>query len=102
MRQKTVITKLLKSITEVYYKVRQVLQSVTDCYYKVHQVLQSVTDCYYKVHQVLQSATVITEQDITTVPWPAFWKFFKKLPTHLTPLCKSMTGVNMANMAHSE
>ena len=25
------------------------LQSVTDCYYKVRQVLQSVTDCYYKV-----------------------------------------------------
>ena len=29
MRQKTVITKLLKSVTEVYYKVRQVLQSAT-------------------------------------------------------------------------
>ena len=27
MRQKTVITKLLQSVTEVYYKVRQVLQS---------------------------------------------------------------------------
>ena len=43
MRQKTVITKLLQSVTEVYYKVRQVLQSVTDCYYKVHLVLQSAT-----------------------------------------------------------
>ena len=43
MRQKTVITKLLQSVTEVYYKVRQVLQSVTDCYYKVCQVLQSAT-----------------------------------------------------------
>ena len=30
------------------------LRSVTDCYYKVRQVLQSVTDCYYKVRQVLQ------------------------------------------------
>ena len=29
MRHKTVITKLLQSVTEVYYKVRQVLQSVT-------------------------------------------------------------------------
>ena len=29
MRQKTVITKLLQSATEVYHKVRQVLQSVT-------------------------------------------------------------------------
>ena len=28
MRHKTVITKLLQSVTEVYYKVRQVLQSV--------------------------------------------------------------------------
>ena len=29
MRQKTIITKLLQSVTEVYYKVRQVLQSAT-------------------------------------------------------------------------
>ena len=29
MRQKLVITKLLQSVTEVYYKVRQVLQSAT-------------------------------------------------------------------------
>ena len=29
MRQKTVITKLLQSVTEVYYKVRQVFQSAT-------------------------------------------------------------------------
>ena len=32
MRHKTVITKLLQSVKEVYYKVRRVLQSVTDCY----------------------------------------------------------------------
>ena len=43
MRQKTVITRLLQSVTEVYCKMRQVLQSVTGCYYKVRQVLQSVT-----------------------------------------------------------
>ena len=43
MRQKTVITNLLQSVTEVYYKVCQVLQSVKDCYYKVRQVLQSAT-----------------------------------------------------------
>ena len=61
MRQKTIITKLLQSVTEVYYKVRQVLQSVADCYCKVRQVLQSVTGCYYKVCQVLQIATVITK-----------------------------------------
>ena len=35
MRQKTVITKLLQNVSEVYYKKRQVLQSVTGCYYKV-------------------------------------------------------------------
>ena len=52
MRQKTIIAKLLQSVTEVYCKVRQ--------------VLQSVTDCYYKVRQVLQSATVITKWDVTT------------------------------------
>ena len=46
---------LLQSVTDCYYKVRQVLESVTDCYCKVRQVLQSVTDfitkCvrYYKV-----------------------------------------------------
>ena len=51
MRQETVITKLLPSVTEIYYKVRQ--------------VLQSVTDCYYKVCQVSQSAKVITKWDVT-------------------------------------
>ena len=56
MRQKTVITKLLQSVTEVYYKVRQ----------------------------VLQSATVITKWDVTMYikyvgggTW-GFYKFFKK------------------------
>ena len=29
MRQKTIIKKLLQSVTDCYYKVRQVLQSVT-------------------------------------------------------------------------
>ena len=43
MRQKAVITKLLQTVTEVYYKVRQVLQSVTDCYYKLRQVLHCAT-----------------------------------------------------------
>ena len=40
---KTVITKLLQSLTGCYYKVRQVLKIVTDCYYKVSQVQQNVT-----------------------------------------------------------
>ena len=56
MRQKIVITKLLQSVTQVYYKVSQVLQSVTDCYYKVCQVLQSV-------RLLLQSASGITKCD---------------------------------------
>ena len=73
MRQKTIITKqkiitkLLQSVTEIYYKGRQVSQSVTDCYYKVRQVLKSVTSCYYKVCQVLQSETVIKKWDVTRV-----------------------------------
>ena len=56
MRQKIVITKLLQSVTQVYYKVCQVLQSVTDCYYKVCQILQSV-------RLLLQSASGITKCD---------------------------------------
>ena len=43
MRQKTIITMLLQSVTDVCYKVRQVLQGVTGCYYNVSQVLESVT-----------------------------------------------------------
>ena len=43
MRQKTVITKLSQSVTEAYYKVRQVLQNMTEVYYEVCQVLQSAT-----------------------------------------------------------
>ena len=51
MRQKTIITNLLQSMPEVYYKGLQVLQSVTDCNYKVRRVIQSVT--------------VITKWDVT-------------------------------------
>ena len=57
MRQKAVITKLLQSVTEVYYKLRQILQSKS-----------SITKCdkvYDKKRQVLKSATVITKWDIT-------------------------------------
>ena len=67
MRQKTVITKLLQSVTEVYNKICQVLQSVTDCYYKLRQVLEIVIGCYYKVCSVKQSAAVITKWDVTTL-----------------------------------
>ena len=34
MSRKTVIVKLLQTVTEVYYKVRQALQSVTEVYPK--------------------------------------------------------------------
>ena len=61
MIEKTVITKLLQSVTEVYSKVRQILQSVS-----------GITKCdrhYYKVPQVLQSATVFTKRDAAMDNW---------------------------------
>ena len=63
MRQKTVITKLLQSVTEVYYKVRQVLQSVTEVYYKVRQALQSASGITKCDRLLLQSAPGITKCD---------------------------------------
>ena len=56
MRQKTVITKLLQSVTEVYYKVRQVLQSasgITKCDRLLLQSASGITKCdsYYKVRR---------------------------------------------------
>ena len=61
MIEKTVITKLLQSVTEVYSKVRQILQSAS-----------GITKCdrhYYKVPQVLQSATVFTKWDAAMDNW---------------------------------
>ena len=54
MRQKTVTTKLLQSVAEVYYKVRQVLQSasgITKCDRLLLQRASGITKCdsYYKV-----------------------------------------------------
>ena len=56
MRQKTVITKSLQSVTEVYYKVRQVLQSasgITKCDRLLLQSASGITKCdsYYKVRR---------------------------------------------------
>ena len=56
MRQKTVIAKLLKSVTEDYYKVRQVLQSasgITKCDRLLLQSASGITKCdsYYKVRR---------------------------------------------------
>ena len=54
MRQKTIITKLLQNVTEVYYKVSQVLQSasgITKCDRLLLQSASGTTKCdsYYKV-----------------------------------------------------
>ena len=57
MRQKTVITRLLKSRTEVYYKVRQVLQSVTS----LLQSTSGITKCDRLL--LLQSVSGITKCD---------------------------------------
>ena len=56
MRKKIVITKLLQSVTDVYYKVRQVLQSLTEVYYEVCQILQSAS--VIKKHDSLLLQTV--------------------------------------------
>ena len=57
MRQKTVITKLLQRVTEVYYKVWQTVIAMYVRYYRVWQ--DAITKCvrYYKVRQLLQSET---------------------------------------------
>ena len=56
MRRKTVIRKLLQSVTEVYYKVSQVLQSASSITKYDKLLLQStsgITKCgsYYKVRR---------------------------------------------------
>ena len=52
-----------KVITRVWQKF--IIKCVR--YYKVYQVAESVTDCYYKVRQVLQCSTFITKWDVTHV-----------------------------------
>ena len=56
MIQKTVTTKLLESVTEVHYKVRQVLQSasgITRCDRLLLQSASGIIKCdsYYKVRR---------------------------------------------------
>ena len=63
MRQKTVITKFLQSVTDVYYKVRQVLQSasgITKCDRLLLQSASGITKCD---RLLLQSASGITKCD---------------------------------------
>ena len=61
MTQKTVITKLLQSVTEVYYKVRQVLQSasgITKCDGLLLKSASGITKCD---RLLLESASGITK-----------------------------------------
>ena len=63
MRQKTVITKLLQNIPDVYYKVRRVLRSassVTKCDKNLLQRASGITKCD---KLLLQSASCITKCD---------------------------------------
>ena len=66
MRQKTVITKLLQNVREVYYNVRQVLQSasgITKCDRLLLQNASGITKCdsYYKVRRRNPSFITITK-----------------------------------------
>ena len=63
MRRKTVITKLLQRVTEVYYKVRQVLQnasSITNCNRLLLQTVSDITNCD---KLLLQTVSAITNCD---------------------------------------
>ena len=63
MIQKTVITKLLQSVTKVYYKVRQVLQStsgITKCNRLLLHSASGITKCD---RLLLQSVSGITKCD---------------------------------------
>ena len=63
MRQKTVITKLLQSVTEVYYKVRQVLQSESGMAKYDRLLLQCASGITKSDRLLLQSASGITKCD---------------------------------------
>ena len=64
MRQKTVITKLLQSVTDVYYKVRQILQSASgiakcDSYYKVRRERVAIRDIPYSNSNILEEHSIV-------------------------------------------
>ena len=40
-------------------------------------------------------------QDFKRYPPPPFWKFFRKLPTHFTLLCKNIFTINLYISHHS-
>ena len=63
MRQKTVIAKLIQSVTEVYYKVGQVLQSASGSTKCDRLLLQSVSGITKCDGLLLQSASGITKCD---------------------------------------
>ena len=64
MRQKTVITKLLQSVTEVYYKVCQILQSASgiakcDSYYKVRRNRVAIRDIPYGNSNIPEEHSIV-------------------------------------------
>ena len=67
MRQKTVITKLLQSVTEVYYKVYQMLQSASgiakcDSYYKVRRNRVAIRDIPYGNSNIPEEHSIVNLQ----------------------------------------
>ena len=73
MRQKTVITRSLQSVTKAYYKVRQVLQSPSGITKYDRLLLQSASGITKCDRLLLQSAAGITKCDsyykVTSNTW---------------------------------
>ena len=63
MRQKTIITKLLQIVTEIYYKKRQVLRSASGITMCDRLLLQSASGITKYDRLLLQSALGITNCD---------------------------------------
>ena len=62
-------------------------------------LLQSVTDCYYKVRQLLQSVTVITKWDVTTVLSPDVCILFSYFRS-LISICKKRNIKTMLTLPY--
>ena len=63
MRQKTITTKLIQNVTQVYYKVHQVLQSVSGITNSGRMLLQSALSVTTCGRFLLQSVSDITKCD---------------------------------------
>ena len=74
MRKKTIITKLLQSVTKVYYKVWQTVITKYVKYYQVWQGVITKCDSYYKVRR-----------NITTkIRWHSFYLLNKNIQNVIT------------------